>query len=74
MIINVIILSRISYGILIQAKTAKHFEWIIIQITNLGMLLERMAQQLQLGYAVASMSQLQMVTENQRKNRTLHKE
>lgn len=38
------------------------------------MLLERMAQQLQLRYAVASMSQLQMVTENQRKNRTLHKE
>lgn len=38
------------------------------------MLLERMAQQLQLGYAVASMSQPQMVTENQRKNRTLHKE
>lgn len=38
------------------------------------MLLERMAQQLQLGYAVASKSQLQMVTEKQRKNRTLHKE
>ena len=38
------------------------------------MLLEKMAQQLQLGYAVASTSQLQMVTENHRKNRTLHKE
>jgi len=36
------------------------------------MLLERMAQKLQLGYAVASMSQLQMATENQRKNRTLN--
>lgn len=46
----------------------------MIQITNLGMLLEKMAQQLLLGYAVASMSQLQMVTENQRKYRTLHKE